>query len=278
MSDLFHESVSFEFIDCVFVTMARAQQHQFQILTKRPDRMLAYFKRLEIMSNELSSQHDITYNPIQMLRYWEHYRGHAEDADFIEVEWPLKNAWLGVSVENQETADERIHLLLQTPAAVHWISAEPLVGKLDLSRLTQPTGGVYDGFYGWSEEGTAKRVLGIDWVVVGGESGPRARPVHPEWVRLIQEQCSYAGVPFNFKQWGEWQPCDVLDWDGKSSRIVMSIDNTGYEAHGRDLPRIIIDTSTKKNVFMQRCGKKKAGRLLDGAICDEFPTVKELVV
>jgi protein gp37 len=155
LSDLFHEDVPFEFIDKVFAIMGHASQHTFQILTKRADRMRAYMLQADATELELSTK---------------------------VVRWPLPNVWLGVSVENQHFADERIPLLLQTPAALRFISAEPLLGPVRLSN------------YGTGAS--------IDWVIVGGESGPRLRPTKADWVRSMRDQCNGAGVKFFFKQWG----------------------------------------------------------------------------
>lgn len=217
MSDLFHPDVPFEFLDSVFATMELAPQHIFQVLTKRPERMRDYM--LEI-------------------------RKHRS---------PLQNVWLGVSVEDQATADERIPLLLDTPAAVRWISAEPLLGPVRLSGLfgliTDDEDVRIDALNGtfitsrYQEEPTPLGAR-IDWVVVGGESGPNARPMHPQWARDLRDQCAQAGVPFLFKQWGEWGP----NWYN---------DDAGQKIEGSE--------------WMDRMGKKAAGRLLDGIQHDGYP-------
>lgn len=175
MSDLFHDEVSDETIDDIFAVMAAAPQHAFQVLTKRPERMLAYMKRVGA-----SSPHDVVNARVFDL---------ANTLSGAHVQWPLPNVWLGVSVENQAAADDRIPLLMQTPAAVRFLSCEPLLEMVDLMK----PGPVL----------ALERLGPIDWVIVGGESGPGARPMHPDWARLIQAQCAYAGVPFFFKQWGE---------------------------------------------------------------------------
>ena len=163
MSDLFHEDVPDEFITKVWTTMADAPQHVFQILTKRPRRMRDYLlPRLSI-------------------------------GDFIAP--PLSNVWLGVSVEDQAAADERIPFLLQAPAAVRWISAEPLLGSIDVCRyLGNPLAKPYP----FLVPVTAPAPRGIDWCVTGGESGPGARPMHPDWARALRDQCAGAGVAFFF--------------------------------------------------------------------------------
>jgi protein gp37 len=170
MSDLFHEFVPDEFIDQVFARMLRAQQHTFQVLTKRPRRMLKWFAR----------------SPYPLL----------------------PNVWIGTSVEDQATADERIPLLLQTPAAVRFISCEPLLGRVDLcetfgmwwNRTMQCFEGTGQAFNRRGREGHTRP--GIGWVIVGGESGSRARRFEVEWAHAIIQQCKAAGVPVFVKQIG----------------------------------------------------------------------------
>jgi|CXWL01.1.fsa_nt_gi protein gp37 len=181
MSDLFHRDVPDEFIEKVFVVMARSPRHTYQVLTKRPGRMLEFMRK------------NSTGGRIFHL---------AADRGVESGQWPLSNVWLGVSVEDQATADERIPILLQTPAAVRWVSAEPLLGPVDIRwksgsdfRSWMPAPGPpspsYRGGDGY-----------IDWVVVGGESGPRARPCDLAWIRSIKDQCQEAGVPVFVKQLG----------------------------------------------------------------------------
>jgi len=193
----------------------------------------------------------------------------------------LKNVWLGVSVENQKAADERIPLLLETPAVVRFVSAEPLLGPLDLSAylprqlyVCQSCGAeVGQGEVGLDfrcpyccgacdPDGSTE---GLDWVIVGGESGPGARPMHPDWVRSLRDQCREAGVPFFFKQWGEWSP-DNADIGVKMGFVAL--DGTWRDHQpfgwGRDYPG---------SVSIWKVGKKKAGRLLDGQEWNEIPEV-----
>ena len=145
MSDLFHEAVPFEFIDRVFAMMKRCGQHVFQVLTKRPERMAAYLQTLKIA-------------------------------------WPLPNVWLGTSVENQTALDARWGHLRAYPAAIRFLSIEPLLGPLDLrAKWVQ----------GWGTD---------DWIICGCESGPKRRPCEPEWIRSIVDQCAAAGVSCFVKQ------------------------------------------------------------------------------
>lgn len=182
MSDLFHEDVSFEFITQVWNIMYRATQHTFQVLTKRPERMLKFHQTLMVKRPELTER----------------------DASFGDNTPLAYNVWLGVSVENQATADERIPILLQTPAAVRFVSVEPLLEKIKLE--------------GVEFAGLKGNVLlsGIHWIIVGGESGPGARPCNIGWIRSIIKQCKAAGVPVFVKQLGsfptghQWLPDAAL--------------------------------------------------------------------
>lgn len=176
MSDLFHEDVPDSFICDVFTIMRRAEAHTFQVLTKRPERMADFMARLAWRSSKEPGE-----------RGYYAYLGDPGSR-------PLPNVWLGVSVEDQANADKRVPLLLQTPAHVRFVSAEPLLGPVDLVRAVNQLD--------WLDPASL-RPGGIDWVIVGGESGPGARPMRSEWARLIREQCQAAGVAFFFKQWGE---------------------------------------------------------------------------
>ncbi len=185
MSDLFHEDVPDAFIDRVFAVMALATQHTFQVLTKRPERMLQWF----------DLQYDNREHAVgQTMREIAAARG-GDDAGLPE--WPLPNVWLGVSVEDHATADERIPPLLQTPATVRWVSMEPLIGPIDMAEVPVGMSGPLrpDG-------GTGPDTPKLDWIVVGGESGPTARPMHIEWVDKLRLDCGKAGVPFFMKQLG----------------------------------------------------------------------------
>ncbi|MDE0125820.1 MAG: phage Gp37/Gp68 family protein [Bryobacterales bacterium] len=170
-SDLFHEAVPDEWIDLVFGTMLHADRHAYQVLTKRPGGMRDH------MSDPLS------FERARMSAAVRHYYDAYSDAErLLHGHWPPRHVWLGASAEDQRTFDERIPLLLETPATVRWISAEPLLGPIDL------------------------RGAGLDWVVAGGESGPGARPMRADWVRSLRDQCADLGVPFFFKQWGGRTP------------------------------------------------------------------------
>lgn len=229
--DLFHPDVPFEFIDRVFAVMALCPQHIFQVLTKRPERMLRYFthhftrSKCATAATAFSGMKDSV---------------GGGDIRVSNGAFPMPNVWVGVSVEDQATADERIPLLLEIPAAVRWLSMEPLLECVDL--LLVDCMGAPD--------------RAIDWIVVGGESGASARPMHPDWVRDIQDQCQFAKVPFLFKQWGEWSPWQQLL-------------ATTYNIMARSTEYVFPD-----GVKVERFGNKITGNLLDGYECLQYPEVK----
>ena len=213
MSDLFHESVPLDFIDRVFASMAISKQHIFQVLTKRPDRMLSYIQSIRISAEDdfqgFDERFTTALKPLNTNIF--------DDANIIsDLTGPLRNVWLGVSVENQKTADERIPLLLRTPAAVHFLSCEPLLGPLKLDVLKLDDMHRLDGngihYYNCLEcdvdpiDDELWHGATIKWVIVGGESGPNFRPMDLDWVRNIRDQCEDAGVPFFFKQWAGANP------------------------------------------------------------------------
>ncbi|HEX5935850.1 MAG TPA: phage Gp37/Gp68 family protein [Pseudorhizobium sp.] len=276
--DLFAEAVPDAWIDQVFAVMALCPQHTFQILTKRPERMRDYLTRAAGNGRQDIRNHLAWEVTGQVMNLWhpdwrsENVDGrHRRRAIAAFCSWPLPNVWLGVSVEDQKRADERIPPLLDTPAALHWLSAEPMLGPLDLEpwmtwpdKLVELPNGDYWGCIGCENAPCDKcpnrravyhcevgpmgadgvpayvsderRTLG--WIVAGGESGPSARPAHPDWFRSLRDQCAAAGTPFLFKQWGNHRPCS---------------DASGF--------------------YMLPCSKAEAGRLLDGQLHDEFPAL-----
>jgi protein gp37 len=154
-----------------------------------------------------------------------------DDSEYPLNDWPLPNVWLGTTAENQEQADKRIPHLLQCPAAKRFVSVEPMLGQVELTKI------IYNNK---AHDCLATSSHRIDWVICGGESGPRARPMHPDWARSLRDQCKAASVPFFFKQWGAWKPWD--NWTGDPAKWPA-----------------------------ERVGKKKAGSLLDGAEHKEYP-------
>lgn len=208
MSDVFHDQVPDAFIDTMFAVMALASQHTFQILTKRPQRMHAYLTNPE-------TAHRIAAEVLQPART----PGEGELSMGIDSRamWPLPNVWLGVSVEDQRRADERIPPLLETPAALRFLSCEPLLGPVDLADylpkplfVCQRCGWECDGgdrdryglhaYCGGTLDENGATDEGVDWVIAGAESGPQARLMDDNWVRTLRDQCRAAGTAFFFKQ------------------------------------------------------------------------------
>lgn len=406
MSDLFHEAVPDEWIDQIFAVMALSPQHTFQVLTKRAKRMREYVHPTPSVTA-----------PSMQDRLWKLY--HAMGGRHVPA-WPLPNVWLGVSTERQKEADERIPELLATPAAVRFISAEPLLGPIDLKRyliqqvlkdslrrgplddqirqngrqhsdhiaaprnIPRPNGlpalggssispvdipseGALEPLHGFGgravdleastlraarslppvdgsfsiEEarkvsdlgnivrndhglisqdrtdspseplpinlalhGTSGRPQGfanagdrvagrvgdansssplftvrdheahhttLDWVIVGGESGPGSRPMHPDWARALRDQCLAAGVPFFFKQWGNWYPLVDRDKDDPDWRRDYSVINSRPDKFQILNHAGGIGFHGERVHLMQRHGKKQVGRELDGIIHDEMP-------
>lgn len=249
MSDLFHESMPDEVIDRVFAVMALCPQHTFQVLTKRSDRMRSY----------LAAPFDRTGIMIEAANISQQTQRFLDFPTF-----PLPNVWLGVSVEDQKRADERIPDLLATPAAVRFLSCEPLLGPVNLGQVPWPDHWPrceclqgdprYDVLNSTVYcpsccEGPERMdAPKLDWVIVGGESGPGARPMHPDWARSLRDQCDDADVPFFFKQWGNYLPAGQV--------------------------------ATQTGLWSPACGsplcttKKNAGRKLDGVIHDAMPQVQ----
>lgn len=203
MSDLFHEDVPDEFIARVFAVMALAHQHTFQVLTKRPERMRDLLKSWRFCKATMNAIFDIAR---------EHQTPNAMiPAEVVEESFAsLTNVWLGVSIENRRFVG-RADVLRETPAAVRFISAEPLLGPL--VKWEEPEPGRYPA-YDWS--GTVS-LHDIDWLIVGGESGPRHRPIRAEWVRELRDAAHEMGTAFFFKQWGGARPkSNGRELDGKT--------------------------------------------------------------
>jgi len=214
MSDLFHEGLTFEQIADVFRVMAypECDRHTFQILTKRPQRMLDFFT-------------------------WAREQPHV--APWPDPDVVLRNVWLGVSVEDQARADERIPLLLQTPAAVRFLSVEPLLGQVDLTRVRSPHGGTENvlrtAVSQAARDAGIQKLNGIDWVIVGGESGPGARPCDVGWIGSIVEQCAHTGVACFVKQVGAHPLPSVDGVEGPwAEHVRFFTDADGSPARLRD--------------------------------------------
>lgn len=246
MSDLFQDDVPFDFIAMVYARMARVQTTTFQILTKRPQRALEFYKWIQAKFDELHA--DPVYTLFKVFGIpFEDYTG----------TWPLPNVWIGTSCENQETANERIPQLLQIPAAVRFVSCEPLLGPIDLLHINTGQVSWVDSLrgMGYGNDPNDNRNY-IHWVIAGGESGHGARPMHPDWVRSLRDQCARALVPFFFKQWGEYMTIDSFN-----ERILSETDRTktytGFRTHD--------------GIELIKVGKSKSGNLLDGKQLLQFP-------
>jgi protein gp37 len=204
MSDLFHESLSDEDIDRVFAVMALCPQHTFQVLTKRAARMLRW---------ATSSAKDAIECTMQ-------YRQFGAYAGPALIQYPLPNVWLGISVEDQQRADERIPELLATPAAVRFLSVEPLLGPVDLTCVPWPHGWRHPDEISDGIDPLRFNRAKLDWVIVGGESGPGARPCDIAWVRSIVEQCAAAAVPCFVKQLGARPHVRLSEGDVWSADVI----------------------------------------------------------
>ncbi|WP_032375997.1 DUF5131 family protein [Rhodococcoides fascians] len=273
MSDLFHKDISDDYIARVFGVMAAnrwhsAPTHTFQVLTKRPARMRTLLSSANFRADVASAAATMTDDA---------HCDNVHDAVLFH-EWPLSNVWLGVSTENQKWTDIRLPQLLATPAVRRFISAEPLLGPIDLTR------------YAWLTDKTMTDFqpmmpTGLDWVIVGGESGHGARPMHPDWVRSLRNQCVRDDVSFHFKQWGEWGPLAPLRADGSadySRTHTIATDGTLYAPGDLvypDGPRygeaIRAGHSQDHLCTTFRVGKKAAGRELDGRTWNEQPIITE---
>jgi protein gp37 len=230
MSDLFHKDVPDDFIARVFLEMLTPYGHTYQVLTKRPERMRRIVRK--IYENGFTQIH---------------FDEKIAFEDRVE-----KHIWLGVSIESNEYA-WRADMLRETPAAVRFLSVEPMLGPIDKVDLA-----------------------GIDWVIVGGESGPGARPMHSRWALDVRNRCEAHGIPFFFKQWGAWRVCDrdrathLLHADGRF------VDRAGATTrirrdNGTVLEEDLIDRYHPGWERVRRFGKTEAGRLLSGREYSEMP-------
>ena len=251
-ADLFHQDIPDDWRDQIFAVMALSPQHTFQVLTKRAD----------IMRRYLSDPHRAAFVEGRAKRIAREQGKPVPDGKTLL--WPLANVHLGVSVENQDAANERIPQLLETPAALRWISAEPLLGPVDFVYTPRP-GKTWDWLTGELENASEKTTTAkIDWVVCGGESQANARPMHPSWARRLRDQCATARTPFLFKQWGAWTPVYADPIPGKYTGGGIFLRPNGR--HGSQG-----DWWEGKAMAMELGGAKSAQRLLDGQIHDGYP-------
>ena len=252
MTDLFADFVPDEWIDKIFAIMAMTPQHTFQVLTKRAERMRTYVgpAKDRILIGGTSVR-------VSTARSY-----HSSTSINVAKPWPLPNVWLGVSTEDQRRADERIPYLLATPAAVRFISAEPLLGQMDIAKYLRPG---CDRCAPWETPCRigCENVTRLDQVIVGGESGTKARPMHPDWARSPRDQCAAAGVPFFFKQWGTFKP---------EVRSGVEIDLTKLPRRDRVAAN---PEQPGTHIRFRWLGKKAAGRLLDGVEHNGMPEARK---
>jgi protein gp37 len=265
MSDLFHDDIPDEYIAKVFAVMAATPQHTYQLLSKRHSRM-----RSLLSSETFQIAAKAAYTDLWLSRF-------DTGGRLVIGAWPLNNVHVGVSVENQMWADIRIPALLQTPAAVRFISAEPLLGPITLfdqdHRRHQRD---WDGG-DWlcldcstEEKDVPWRVVNradqpsIGWVIAGGESGGRARPAHTDWFRSLRDQCAAVDVPYLFKQHGAYRGFLTADEAHRPASLYVNV-STGEALPEAQVP----DTGSWQAVW--RLGKKAAGRTLDGVEHNGFP-------
>jgi protein gp37 len=214
MGDLFHDDITFQQINAVFSVMSDIDRHTYIILTKRPENMLKFFA-------------------------W-------KNRTFGRIPWqPKDNVWIGVSVENQQRANERIPLLLQIPSKIRFLSCEPLLGPIYLHH----------------DHLTHHESFPIDWIIAGGESGMNARPLYSDWARSLQNQCEEYNIPFFFKGWGEWSNNSCFL--NNQSKIVTETGKitSELESHIYDFD------------FMTKVGKRMAGCLIDDVEYKQFPAI-----
>lgn len=254
MGDIFHDDVDIDHQIKIFDRISQAKNITFMILTKRPENALRFCIQCGLIPSGLPLPACPTPSG---------------------VEWP-KNAWLGVTAENQQRADERIPILLSIPAAVRFVSVEPMLGKIDFRKwLPHHENCRCPECYHRAFK--SKPAYTLDWVICGGESGPCARPMHPDWALSLRDQCVAAGVPFFFKQWGEWGPrdcfskCVEVDPDDKkwpSVKINKNGFNVSTDLDIAGVPGCGFDDHA---VWMQKCGKKISGNLLGGQEWNQYP-------
>lgn len=204
MSDLFHEDNDFVDILKVWYVMCQNPHHIFQVLTKRPDRMIEFYHYMGKIHKDVGYDSD-------------YYVGTPD------------HIWIGVTVENQEMADKNIPILLDIPAKTRFLSCEPLLGNIDLTSLKDGIGLTCNALDGSYYDSGVKYldIKGryLSWVIIGGESGSNARFMHPNWAKNIIAQCDAANVPVFFKQWGEYAPFENIPLDGSSKMKTHNFDD-----------------------------------------------------
>jgi len=257
MGDLFHEDVDPGWIAAVLGACSFAGEHTFLLLTKRPGRMRQWFKDHDLADCQAEFLARDAYTPAAefMIQQDERFAGKPALRDLHNrgingarphplggpAPWPLPNVWLGTTVENQQAASTRIPELLSTPAAVRFVSCEPLLERVDITAYVDD----------------------LDWIIVGGETGPGSRPMAAPWARTLRDDAAWARVPFFFKSWGDWVPLDQFrhSADGGDDEAGTLLNLTRLGARSQDLEG--------QPTF--RVGKPRAPKSLDGVIHAQRP-------
>lgn len=289
--DMFHPSVPVDWVDRVFAVMALSGHHFFRLLTKRGDRMRQYLndpgtpRRVYDLVCDMTLALDLK---VILLADPSHEARAPKGRKVHLGRWPLPNVGIGGSFHDQASADEIVPEVLGAQAAMRFVSGEPLLGPVELTRLDPKifaaTGNALSGKWSWDGGPNRPEWPPLDEVIAGGESGKGARPMHPDWVRSLRDQCAEAGVPFFFKQWGEWLPGqnDPYPPDGGRLAPVAHWQDGGWGARDARRPAaknyIMWEedgtahaggSRTRDNLFRVHCwaarvGKKAAGAMLDG--------------
>tara|TARA_R110000868_G_scaffold389993_1_gene659427 strand:+ start:3195 stop:4283 length:1089 start_codon:yes stop_codon:yes gene_type:complete len=273
--DLFHPAVPDWWIDRCFAVMALTPQHVHQVLTKRSARMREYMTRLSAMWHDAGDPFDDRIGTLLV-----ELSGSPCAIGMWEEEFVLPHVWLGVSVEDQERR-ARLLDLAATPASVRFVSGEPLLEGVTLTDIPIQTDEwgrewLFDALsgeqyfvddLGFKVSGDGPDMEPLDWVIVGGESGPSARPMHPDWARSLRDQCAAAGVPFHFKQWGSCLPGN-MDGEDERGNPAYNIEDAAQPVDYDDLGR---GKLVQAGGDFIRFNHKRTGRLLDGMQHDGMP-------
>lgn len=243
-NDLFHEAVPDEYRHKAYAMMGLCRQHGFLILTKHPENMARYWSTQRVVIGT----------------HWYEARRRRKDGTTISAvncgTWPITgipNIYHGLTVCNQAEADAKIPVFLQVPGK-KFLSIEPMLGPINVLVVPGPRQPMHD----------------IDAVILGGETGPGARPMHPDWLRSVRDQCAAAGVPFFFKGWGEWAP---MERENGGPSMASLLNDGRYLVTWEDGKTAKSEDCPAEGPLLFRVGKKKAGRLLDGRTHDDLPWV-----
>mgnify|MGYP002624264222 FL=1 len=286
LSDLFDAEVPEDWRDFAFAVFALTPALDWQILTKRPKWARAYLGR-HFGGGESFHLSEVLFEMFHPFDEWHHEAA----ANCLDSNTPLQNVWLGTTVETQAMADLRVPELLAAPAALRWLSIEPLLGEINLRKIAARRAPAIDALTGRMIAGNHsgdRRRERLDWVVVGGESGRGARPMHPDWVRSLRDQCLAAEVPFFFKQWGEYllgeRTPESAGGDGHGLPLRFA-DGDIFEVlcDGTDIVLAAAEDEAAgprkiwrefhgwQGQLLRKLGTKRAGHLLDGRAWQDFP-------